>query len=189
MNDLSRYQIDREKAGLLVIDIQDRLAAAMDQDGLALVSKNTGRLLVGAQTLEVPVIVTEQYPKGIGPTIDAVKEHFPEDLETISKIDFSCALVEQVMEQIKASGRTQWILCGMEAHICVYQTARDLVKHGYQVFIPQDAVISRFAHNIDVGIRLMEKTGSVISSTEAVLFDMLKKAGTPEFKVISKLVR
>lgn len=189
MNATELLHCTREQAGLLVIDIQERLSAAMDEAEMAAVQKNAQILIEGAKALELPIWITEQYPKGIGPTLAPLSEALPENTHPVSKVDFSCAAVPEVMDTIRASGRKQVILCGMESHICVFQTARDLAREGYQVFVVQDAVISRTRANFEVGLRLMERAGAYITSTESVLFDMLGRAGSPEFKRISSLIK
>ena len=184
-----QLQLQRHRAALLVIDVQVRLVAAMPEERMRWVQKNTQTMLSGARELGLPIVVTEQYPKGIGATIAEVLEVLPEDHERIPKVDFSCCAVPEVMKQLDTHQRKQLILCGMETHICVFQTARDLLRQGYEVFVPQDTVISRSDANHEIGLQLMERAGAVITSTETALFDMLEKAGTPEFKVISKLIK
>lgn len=189
MDDRSPYQLMREKTGLLVIDFQERLAAAMPEMELEWTVANAKRLIQGAGILDLPIWVTEQYPKGIGPTLPELADVLPTDWKAHEKVDFSCVSVPSVMEAIQASGCSQIIVCGMEAHICVYQTARDLVQAGYQVFVPMDAVLSRAEENADAGLNLIERVGATITSTEIVLFDVLQRAGGPEFKKISALVK
>ncbi len=182
-------RLNRDQAVLLVVDIQERLSAVMHSDNMASVSKNAHILIEGAKILGLPILVTEQYPKGIGPTLPTLTDALPPDTEPISKVEFSCAAVSAVRDVVSASGRKQLIVCGMETHICVFQTTRDFLEQGYDVFVPQDAVISRTEDNRTVGLRLMERAGAVISSTESLLFDLLQKAGGPEFKRISKLIK
>ncbi|TNE51388.1 MAG: hydrolase [Deltaproteobacteria bacterium] len=189
MNQAELLHCSRVKAGLLVIDIQERLAGAMDDDAMSAVEKNATILIEGAKALDLPVWATEQYPKGIGPTLEPLADAFPEGVSPVAKVDFSCAAVPEVLEALKSSGRTQIVVCGMESHICVFQTARDLVREGFQVFVPRDAVIARTQANCELGLQLMERAGAVITSTESVLFDMLGRAGSPEFKRISSLIK
>lgn len=182
------HRLLREKAGLLVIDYQERLGAAMDQEYLQDALNNTRRLIEGANALGMPIWVTEQYPKGLGTTLPFLTDALPEGWRAFEKVEFSCAEVPALMEAIRASGRTQLIVCGMETHICVFQTARDLAEE-FEVYVPADAVLARREDNDGLGLALIEREGALISSTETALFDLVQKAGTPEFKKISALVK
>lgn len=169
----------------MIIDIQDRLAAPMkDKDE---VINNTNVLIQAAKEMDMPIIVTEQYPKGLGPTVDELTENL-DDVNRFAKIDFS-AYVDDIKEAIKQTGRKRVIITGMETHICVFQTTRDLLADGYEVIVARDAVTSRKEENFLNGLDLMKDMGAVISNTESIVFDLLKKAGTPEFKVLSKLIK
>lgn len=184
-----QLQLMASRAGLLVIDVQERLAAAMPSEGMTNVTRQCQVLIEGAKILNLPVWVTEQYPKGIGPTLPVLTQALPESTNPVTKLDFSCMAVDAVTSMIASSGRNQIIVCGMETHICVFQTVRDLVLQGYDVFVAQDAVISRTRENREIGLRLMERAGAILSSTESLLFDLLRKAGSPEFKQISALIK
>jgi nicotinamidase-related amidase len=183
---LERFLLERGKAVLVVVDIQERLAAAMKKREN--VEKNTAILIKAAGIMEIPVIVTEQYPRGLGPTTEAVKGVFS-SYEPIEKLDFSCCGEDSFVSALKDTGRTQIILCGMETHVCVWQTCLDLLEKGYIVHLAGDAVCSRSKDNYMAGLGLMRDAGAVISSTEAVCFQLLKRAGTEEFKAVSKLVK
>lgn len=174
---------------LLCVDIQERLCPAMPEDALAGLIRNTVRLLCGAAALGVPVIVSEQYRRGLGTTISDIAAHIPEDAVNLEKIEFSVWANSELADAIAQTGRSQIVVCGMESHICVYQSVRDLAHAGYQVHVPHDAVCSRVAENARVGLSLAERAGSVITATETILFDWLHRAGTPQFKTISALVR
>ena len=174
---------------LLCVDIQERLCPAMPEDALAGLIRNTVRLLCGAAALGVPVIVSEQYRRGLGTTISDIAAHIPEDAVNLEKIEFSVWANPELTAAIAQTGRSQIVVCGMESHICVYQSVRDLAHAGYQVHVPHDAVCSRVAENARVGLSLAERAGSVITATETILFDWLHRAGTPQFKTISALVR
>ena len=183
---IEKFTLDKDKAVLVVVDIQEKLAVVMKKREK--VELNTKTLIKGAEALGVPVIVTEQYPKGLGPTTDKVKDalctYYP-----IEKIDFSCCGEDAFNEALKKTGRTQVILCGMETHVCVWQTCLGLLKDGYIVHTASDAICSRSKDNYMAGIGLMRDAGAVISSTEAVLFQLLVRAGSDEFKAVSKLVK
>ena len=182
-------KLDRSRTALLVVDLQEKLAAAMDPAAMERVQRNVVALVEGAKALGVPLVVTEQYPQGIGPTLPAIRAALPEGTQAIEKVDFSCAAGPAVQAELERLGRDQLIVAGMEAHICVFQTVRDLAAAGRQVFVPHDAVLSRVDENRRVGLDLAQRAGAVVTSTETVLFDLLGKAGTPEFKLVSRLIR
>jgi nicotinamidase-related amidase len=179
--------LDRGNALLLVVDVQERLASAMPQDALARLQQNAGVLIKAAQRLDLPVVATEQYPKGLGRTVPALRELLREP--PMEKMEFSCGASKPIARHILGAGRKQVIVAGMESHVCVFQTVRDLVRGGFSVFLVEDAVISRTEANRATGLRLCERAGAVLTSTEAVLFDLLGVAGTPEFKELAPLIK
>jgi len=179
--------LDRANTLLLVIDVQDRLASAMPKEAQAALEKNASILIRAARRLDLPVVATEQYPKGLGHTVPALRELLPD--APMEKMEFSCGAAKPIARHILATGRKQAIVVGMEAHVCVFQTVRDLVRGGFSVFLPEDAVISRTDGNRKVGLGLCEKAGATLTSTEAVLFDLLGVAGTPEFKELAPLIK
>lgn len=181
--------LKREDTSLLVVDMQERLMSAMPEKVSRNAVKNVKILLESARILDIPVNVTEQYPKGLGPTIEDIKESVGEGFNPIEKIVFSCARADEFKSALKDLGRSSVILSGVETHVCVLQTAIDLVNEGYAVYVPADAVVSRKELDWQKGIDLMEKAGAVVGTTEAFLFQLLECAGTDEFKQISKLVR
>lgn len=180
-------KVNREDALILVIDVQERLAPAMQPELMGRLVKNLERLGGAQKVLGLPVLVTEQYPKGLGPSIPAVQAAF-EGVEPMAKTDFSACGDGAVRRAIEATGKRTVLVAGMETHVCVYQTVRDLVPD-HHVHVLSDAVASRTEENHRIGLGLMEKAGALSSSTEVVLFDMLGCAGTDEFKAISKLVK
>ena len=179
--------LDRERTLLLVVDVQEKLARAMPPEALAKLEKNAGILLKAARRLGVPIVASEQYVKGLGPTVASIRELLP--AAPIEKIEFSCGASKALAKEILGTGRRQVIAVGMESHVCVFQTVRDLLRGDFQVFLPQDAIISRTEDNRQVGLRLCEKAGAVLTSTETVLFDLLGTAGTPEFKELAPLIK
>ena len=179
--------LDRGRALLLLVDVQERLVKAMQPDDLARVEKNATVLLKAAARLGVPVVVSEQYPKGLGHTLPSLRALVSED--PLQKLEFSCGGNKEIALKIFKAGRRQIIVAGMESHVCVFQTVRDLQLGGYNAFVPVDAICSRTDANYKVGIQLMEKAGATMTSTEAVLFDLLGAAGTPEFKELSALIK
>lgn len=186
-------ELFRNKTGLCIIDIQEHLAAAMPEKVLKGTLRNCLNLIEAARVLELPVVVTEQYPKGLGRTLPVIAEavlRLPrEQIFFFEKIVFGCKGLGPFDGWLKKSKRTQWIVAGMETHICVFQTARALVGEGYDVHVPRDAVISRAMANWEVGLRLMEQCQVVVSATEVAVFDLLKQAGTEEFKLLSHIVK
>ncbi len=181
----SAHRLVRGKAALLVIDLQERLAAAMPGPSLERVVNRTRAAIAGAKALGLPVVATEQYPKGLGPTLPSIREALG-DARAVEKVQFSCALPEV----LSALGdRTQILVTGMETHVCVFQTVRDLAERGLTPFLCADAVLSRTELDRDVGLALCGKAGAVTTTVEAALFDLLGRAGTPEFKQISAAVK
>jgi nicotinamidase-related amidase len=180
------FSIDRAKAVLVVVDVQERLAAVMDQRQKVIA--NCRRLVEGAAILGVPAIVTEQYPKGLGPTEEELRGTLS-SCTPVVKLSFSCCGEPAFMERLEAIDRRKVILCGMETHVCVLQTCLDLLREGFDVHLASDASCSRSRENWLTGIEMMRDAGAVITSTETVLFQLLREAGTVEFKAISKLVK
>ncbi len=189
MESLDRFALSRDSTVLLIVDIQERLWNAVDPDRKDEVLKNTLLLVELAKTLSFPVLVTEQYPKGLGPTIPAVLEALPEDMVSYEKIIFSSWQAEGIPERFHDLNARAAIVIGMESHVCVWSTVLDMLKQGIHVHVPRDAVISRTGENWQTGLELMDRAGAVVTSTEAVIFQLLQKAGTDEFKTMSKLLR
>lgn len=187
MKHLERFTIDAKSALLMVIDIQEKLCKAMDPEILASTTGNVSILLEAARDFNIPVLVTEQYPAGLGATLPELQEIAA--VTPLEKMSFSCCGDEGILAKIAESGRKTVIVTGMETHICVLQTVLDLLKNGYAVQVVNDAVISRKKGNWRIGLSLAASAGAVISSTETILFQLLQRAGTAEFKKLSKLVR
>jgi nicotinamidase-related amidase len=175
--------MNRTDTGFLVIDLQTKLMDKMPERDR--VVANVARLVEGARILGVDVQATEQYAKGIGPTVPELAHRLPPRPD---KLTFSCCGVPQVIERLRARGVNKVLLAGIEAHVCVQQTALDLVAEGFRVYVAADAVASRRELDRDVGLRRMERSGVIITTTEAALFEWAERAGTPEFKQISRLV-
>lgn len=183
-----RFTLDAARSLLVVIDVQERLCAAMEPEVLAQLVRNTGILLDSAQELSVLVIFTEQYVKGLGPTLAELKGKAPA-AACHEKLSFSCCGNQDFVRQIRESGRTQIVICGMETHVCVLQTVIDLLDGGLNVHLVSDAVMSRSNDNRQTAIDAMTQAGAVPTSTESVVFQWLKVAGTDSFKKVSKLVK
>ncbi|WP_438970973.1 hydrolase [Methylophaga sp.] len=179
---------DSHNSTLMVIDIQERLASAMPQGVRDRVIEQVSVLLAAAERLSIPVLVTEQYPRGLGPTEPALLKKLPANTPVIEKTKFSSAKVEPVTEALQKSERKQVFLAGMETHICVLQTTLDLLKQGYEVFVIEDAVSSRAKGNQFNALQRMRLAGAVITNVESLLFEWLGDATHPEFKTLSKLI-
>ncbi len=176
----------KENTGLLIIDVQEKLMEVMGQKKR--VTENIVKLLNLSRLYDLPVILTEQYPKWLGPTLPEVKEFLP-SYEPIDKLHFNCCDVDTFNARLEPEGLKNIILTGVESHICVFQTCFSLLERGYSVHVPQDAVDSRTEENWRVGLGLMKETGALITSTEAVIYQVLKKAGTKEFKEMLKIIK
>jgi len=190
-SDLKGLWIDRADTGLILIDAQVKLAGAMPQPVMERVLKNWLALVETAGRMKLPVAVSEQYPQGLGHVMPVLKEAVHRVMPParwLEKIEFSCC-ESPLFEQFLQGGRRTWIVCGMETHICVYQTVRGLADRGFRVHVPVDAVVSRQKHNFKVGVDLMRRAGAVITSTETVLFDLLRRAQGDDFRTISKLIK
>lgn len=182
-------RLDRANAVLIVIDVQEKLLPVID-DAKHL-TRNVDRLIRGMHILGVPVVVTEQYVKGLGPTIAPLREALEESggHRPIEKACFSAQGCEAFAAQLAALERRQVIVCGVEAHVCVYQTVLDLLAAKLDVTIVADAVSSRAAQNKEIALRRMVAEGVKLSSTEMVLFELTVASGTDEFRAISRLVK
>jgi nicotinamidase-related amidase len=182
-------RLARSNAVLIVIDVQEKLMPVID--GASSVVRNIERLVRGAHILGVPVLLTEQYVKGLGPTVGAVRTALEESggYAPIEKNCFSAHGCEAFTTRLAALGRRQIILAGVETHVCVYQTAIDLVGAGFEVVLPADAVSSRTSENREIAIRRLVAEGVKLSSTEMALFELLGVSGTDEFRAISRLIK
>lgn len=182
-----RFMINSENSALLIVDIQEKLANTMKKSVLESMLQNVRKLIELAKTVSIPILITEQYPKGLGITLSQVKEHV--DSEVIEKIHFSCLGEEKFVEKLKSTGRNKIIITGMETHVCVYQTCLDLLLRDYHVFVPKDAVCSRRKEDWKTGVELMRDAGAVITCTETLIFQILRRAGTAEFKRMLEFVK
>ena len=181
-------QFDRKEAVLIIVDVQDALMKQMNQEVGRNVIRNIQILLAFAKEMAIPILITEQYPKGLGKTVPEIKMKLG-DIPPIEKVSFSCCGVETFSEKLNQMGRRQIILTGIETHVCVLQTADDLIQKGYVVHVVADAICSRRKLDWEIGLRWMEKKGAMISTTEIIAFRLLKEAGTEEFRGLSKLLR
>jgi nicotinamidase-related amidase len=180
---------DPSRCALLVIDAQERLAAAMPENIIPGVLRNMGILIQAASEFGLPVLLSEQYPKGLGPTAEEIRCMLPEELTPRAKLSFSCCREPAFQPDLEAVSDHDLILCGIETHVCVLQTALDLLGQGRRIYIAADACCSRTRLNWQLGLDLMREAGAVIGTTEIIVFGLLRAAGTDSFKRISKLVR
>ncbi|MDR1383701.1 MAG: hydrolase [Planctomycetaceae bacterium] len=177
-----------DNSALLVIDIQERLVPAI-QDG-DLVVWNARQLIDGVKLFGVPIFVTEQYPQGLGATMTELKNRLPENVAVFEKKTFSACLVPEFLETLRHSDAIQkLVLIGVESHVCVLQTALDLMSLGYEIHLAADATRSRFADDYNFALRRLETSGCFLTTTESILFQWCRTADNPHFKEISRLVR
>lgn len=178
--------LQREKAALLIIDIQEKILPVIFEHER--VVENALKLVNGFKILNVPIFFTEQYPKGLGPTESKIKTALG-NAEAIQKISFSCYGAGNLFDKLKSLNVEQFVVCGIESHVCVMQTVLDLVANRFQVHVASDAVSSRRKFDYKMALERMEKNDAEITLTESILFEMLNVCGTDEFKSISKLVK
>lgn len=187
---MNPLKLDPARCVLLVVDVQERLAPAMPEHGAPCIAA-IDLLLEGAQLLGVEVVVSEQYPKGLGPTVAPLRERLGEHT-ALSKIEFDATANGEIaarLDALRGAGRTHALVCGMEAHICVYQTARGLVDRGWHTQVVGDATSARSETNRALAPSLWRQAGASVTGTETVLFDWLGQAGSEAFKTLSKRLR
>jgi nicotinamidase-related amidase len=179
---LSAPKLERDKAVVVVVDVQEAFRPVIQ--GFDELAASVARLVAGANAIGVPVVASEQYPKGLGATVPEVAEHL-NGVQPVAKTSFAATDADG----FDLGGRTQAIVCGIEAHICVWQTARGLLDRGVEVHVARDAVSSRTEGNRDLGIELIERAGGQPTSVETALFDLLGAAGSDEFKAVQKIIK
>ncbi len=183
-------RMHRKFSQLLIVDIQDKVLAPI-VEGPELV-ENSNRLIRAARALGVPITVSEQYPQGLGATVERLRSQLGADAAILPKVHFSCLQDEALrfhLEETRDTGRGQMVIAGIEAHVCVAQTALDMIADGYEVFIVADAVGSRSPASRDLALTRLRQSGAQIVNTEMVIFEWLAKAGTPEFKELRFLIK
>ncbi|MCG6942434.1 MAG: isochorismatase family protein [Thiohalocapsa sp.] len=175
---------------LLIIDAQERLAAAMPKDELAVTVANINRLMASAQILDIPIISTEQYPQGLGKTIEAIRDNLPATAAPTEKTCFSCCTAAGFERALTSQPeRKQVVLVGMEAHICIVQTASGLQRWGYQVFVAADAICSRHPANRQNALERMRHSGIHVTNTESAAFEWLGDSTNAKFREVSRMFK
>ena len=185
---MREYTINRSETLFLMIDIQDRLFNAMNDDSQNMLKKNSSILINTAAEFSIPLIITEQYRKGLGETIAELKDKAGESLN-LEKIHFDCMKDEEIKQAILKTDKNTVIITGIESHICVFQTALSLLASGFKVIIASDAVASRRKQDYKTSLKVLSEAGALIYPTETIAFMLLEKAGTPEFKKLSPLFK
>jgi len=178
-----------EESALMIVDIQTKLTAVMPVKVLARLQRNTESLIKASAALGIPVFATEQYPQGLGNMEKDLTDILPAETGRYEKTGFSCASNEDFRDDLRQSERKQVILTGMETHVCILQTAMDLLNTGYQVIIVADAVCSRHRDSYENALNRMRATGVTIANTESVIFEWLRDAKHEHFKRLQSLIR
>jgi len=182
-----RFWLEREKTVLVVIDVQKRLVPSMDAAVYDRVRRSIDLMVEGASLLGIPVVATEQYPKGLGPTVDELAAACR--TKVIEKLSFGCCGEPDFLAWLRQLGRSQVLVTGMEAHVCVYQTVLGLLDAGYRVHMLRDAVCSRGKVDYLCALENAARAGAVVTTAEAALFQLLRSCAAPEFKAVSALVK
>jgi isochorismate hydrolase len=178
--------LKRGSAALLIVDVQEKFIPVIDD--MKTVETNIIRLINGCKLLGVPAFYTEQYSKGLGQTVSSLKENL-EGIVPVEKLHFSVCCEKELMHQLREKGYQQLIVTGIEAHVCVLQSSLDLIQEGFQAHVVVDAVSSRKSLDKEIALHRMASQGVTLTTTESVLFELVKVAGSNEFKQISKLVK
>ena len=179
-------RLTAERTALVVIDLQERFRDLIH--GMDRVLEHSERLITFCRQLEIPVLVTEQYPRGLGTTVSEIRAAC-RPFTAFEKTSFSCAGSEAFTTALRATGRDQVILCGIEAHVCVYQTACDLLRDGKQVALAADAISSHRPADRDLALRRLRDAGADVMGAQMIMFEILREAGTPDFKRVSSLLK
>lgn len=179
--------LDRSKTVLVVIDVQEAFRTAIAD--FTKIAERIAKVAEGFQILELPIVVTEQYPKGLGRTAKEILSVLPQDFEVIEKSTFSSCGASTFVEKLHSFGAKQILLCGLETHICVNQTAHDLLNNGFEVHLLTDAVASRFENDKQTGLQKMFSSGATPATIEMSLFELLKDSKHEQFKAIQGLVK
>lgn len=183
---MDKFYLDRKDTLLLVIDMQEKLLPVISNKESLI--KQNDILINAANNLDIPIIYTEHYAKGLGPIVEELKGNLDKAIE-FHKVAFSACIEDGFLDLVKERKRKKIIVTGAETHVCVFQTVRDLLNEGYMVYVPVDAVGSRKDQDKDSGLSLMKEMGAVLTNTELIAFDLVKISGTPEFKEMLKIIK
>lgn len=178
--------LDKENSLLLIIDVQEKLVNTLDKQ---IVVTRTATLAKAAKILGIPIITTQQYPQGLGLTVEQVSENFTPGTKIIDKTSFSAVKAEGFLETLKSFNKKQIVICGIETHVCVHQSAADLITEGFEVYVAKDACASRNKYEFKQGIERMQSNGAQITCLEIILFEWLRDAKNPNFKEIQALIK
>lgn len=184
---INRFRLNQKDTALLIVDVQEKLFPHVERSCEVL--RTILKLIQGFQAIHCPIFVSEQYPKGLGKTVAPILEALKEHQNTFHKTTFSCLDDSTIHEQIQALPQTQWIVVGLEAHICVLQTCRDLLNLNKHVVVINDAISSRSIYDFSTAIAELRDMGCRISSYETVLFELLKDSKDPAFRTISQIIQ
>jgi nicotinamidase-related amidase len=179
--------LHREKTALVVVDLQEAFRSPIND--FAQIVSRASIAVRGFQTLNLPIIVTEQYPKGLGRTAEEILFSLPTEFEFVEKSAFSSCGSNSFIEKLRATNASQIVLCGLETHICVNQTAHDLLSEGFEVHVLTDCVGSRFTQDKETALRKMQISGVIPSTVEMALFELLRDSKHEQFKAIQNLIR
>jgi len=180
---------EADNSQLVIVDVQQRLVAAIPAESLSLMTQNIALLLDAAAVLGIPAVCSEQSPEGLGSTVTAIAEHLPGDVEKIEKTCFSCAGSEAFQQRIGNSQRRQIILAGMESHVCILQSAEQLAQQGLDVFVVEDAVCARRAMHHRNAMDRLRQSGVIVTNVESVIFEWMRDAKHEHFRKISALLK
>ena len=180
-------RIKKENAAAIVIDIQEKLFPFIHEHEL--LERNTAKLIEGLKALGIEIIVTEQYSKGLGPTIPGIEKVLVDAYKPIEKMTFSCCGTEEFIRAMESAGKKNIIVCGIESHVCVLQTVVDLIERGFKPVVVEDCVSSRNVNDKKIAIERMRAEGAIITTYESILFELCEVSGTEQFKAISKIVK
>lgn len=184
---MKHHALTPKNSALLIVDVQEKLFPLVEHPCEML---DKGLLLIeGCKLLDVPVVLSEQYPKGLGHTIQPIRERVGEEVPCFAKTTFSCTSTPLILAAIKEFKKTDWILMGIEAHVCILQTARGLLEEGFSVTVANDAISSRSIYDFSTAIAELRDMGARISSVETIIFELMQDSKHQNFKAVSELIK
>lgn len=184
---MKNFFLDRKHTGLIVVDVQEKLFSKVERG--AEVLEVMLQLIKSFQILQLPIVVTEQYPQGLGPTLPILKQSFCKEQKYLAKTSFSCVADPKIKDHLFSLPIQTWVVIGIEAHVCILQTVKDLLADGKDVVVINDAITSRSIFDFSTAIGEMRDMGVRVSSAETVLFELLRDSKVPEFKAVSQLIK